>query len=89
MENWSPGPKFHEKIGPPDQNSMENRSIVGQKFSGEDQFSMKKLARRTKIQWKIGPPDLNFRDNYITLTPSYELLNNSGCSIYARNVIGF
>ena len=28
---------------------MENWSIVGPKFSGEDQFSMKKLVPRTKI----------------------------------------
>ena len=28
---------------------MENWSIVGPKFSGEDQFSMKKLVPRTKM----------------------------------------
>ena len=39
---------FLEKMVPSDQNSMENWSIVGPKFSGEDQFSMKKLVPRTK-----------------------------------------
>ena len=38
-----PGPIFPEKNGPPDQNSMENWSIVGPKFSGEDQFSRTKI----------------------------------------------
>ena len=47
---WSSPDQFSlKKMVPPDQNSMENWSIVGPKFSGEDQFSLKILVPRTKI----------------------------------------
>ena len=39
-----------KELVPPGQNSMENWSIVGPKFSGgPDQFAMKILVSRTKI----------------------------------------
>ena len=65
MKKWITGPSFYEKIGLPDQYSMENWSPPGPIFHG------KLVHCRTKIfsigpifHEKIGPGDQNSMENW-------------------------